>query len=199
MLVLYLPFLIGIGRITYRYVKWPKRVKLPVFVGCLVLLFFLPVIDVMNTGLDMHYYCENEQGEHIYRTDTTNSLYGQHGVSLGLIKAGMEFVETTGPGGQLIRVDLVEKKIKRTSIKRISSKFEIVYETIGLGNNVDLVNWRIEDRKTGEVLGETKKFRAKAGWLDKLTPSLRPILFWCSKPYVYKMDNFVLKVLIPKK
>jgi len=200
MLGFYLPILVLISRWFYRLLLWPKRAKKPLIVVCVTLAFFAPVFDVMQTGLDMHYYCNNEQGEHIYKKATTNSLYGEHIISSDFLEAGFDYVEKLKAGQKLVRIQRQDNEIVQTAIDDVSSEYEYIYETIHLENNVDLINRRVENRKTGQILGETKKFRTDGGRLDDLTPSLGPVLFWCSKPVSSSgAASFVLQFLKPTK
>ena len=196
---LYLPLLIFIGRFMYRFLLGRKIVKLPLIIVCVTIAFLAPVHDVIKTGLDMHYYCNNEHGEHIYKTVETNSVYGGLKAAREYIEAGFDFVEAEGLAGKLTRFELADDRLKRTLIESPISEYEVTKEYINLDNNIRMTNIRIVNRNTQDVLGETKSFIAKYGRLDRVTPDLGTHTFRCFKPRVYGSYEFVLKILHPAR
>ena len=196
---LYLPFLIWVGYLIYRRLNWSEPVRLSAIVIAGALVFLVPVFDVIKTGLDMHYYCNNEHGEHVYETVTTNSIYGELKTAREYMAAGFEFVEAKGLAGKLTRFEIANDKLMRTLIESPISEYEVTKEYINLDNNIRLTNVIIVNRGTQEILGETKSFIAKYGWLDRVTPDLGSHAFRCFKPRVYGSHEFVLKVLRPAK
>jgi hypothetical protein len=199
MLGLYLPLLVFLGRRVYRFLQWGKLIKLPLVIVCVVVAFLAPVTDVMKTGLDMHYYCNNEHGEHIYKTATTNSIYGKSVLgSKDYLEAGFKYVERYSKG-KLTRFELSGDELKRTLIESPVSEYEIKREDFYLSNSIRLGSTQILNRGTQEVLGEAKNYLAYFGWLDRVTPDLGTHVFRCFKPRVYGTHYFVLKILKPSK
>jgi len=200
MLGLYLPLLVFLGRQVYQVSRWKKLIKLPLVSICVMVAFLAPVFDVIKTGLDMHYYCNNEHGEHIYKTATTESVYGKSIVGANdYLKAGYKFIETAGLQRKLTRFSLSGDELIRTLIKTPVSEFEIQKEVMTLENNIYLRIYQIRSRSTQEVLGETKHYSGDYGRLDRVTPDLGAHVFGCFKPAAYGSYQFVLQVLTPTK
>jgi hypothetical protein len=197
---LYLPLLIFIGRFMYRFLLGRKIVKLPLIIVCVTIAFLAPVHDVIKTGLDMHYYCNNEHGEHIYKTAKANSVFSTTYLDdRYLLEAGFEHVEKFNNAGNLSRYELEAGTRKNYLIETPTSEFQYDRLVSNLDNNVRLWNFRILNRKNQEVLGETKQFSFRYGWLDRVTPDMGTHDTSCRKPKAYGSYKFILKVLTPSK
>jgi len=184
----------------YRFLLWRKNVKLPLIIVCVTILFLAPVFDVINTGLDMHYYCNNEHGEHIYKTAKANSVFSTTVLDdRQLLEAGFEYVEKFANNGSLSRYELEAGKRRNYSIETPTSEFQYDSEVSDLGNNVRLRNFKILNRKNQEVLAETKRFSWRYGWLDRVTPFLGSHDTSCRKPKADGSYKFILKGLTPSK
>jgi hypothetical protein len=133
---LYLPLLIFCGRYMYRFLLGRKIVKLPLIIVCVTIAFLAPVHDVIKTGLDMHYYCNNEHGEHIYKTTMTNSIYGELKAAREYMEAGFGFVEAKGLAAKLTRFEIANDKLMRTLIESPISECEVTKDYINLDNNI---------------------------------------------------------------
>lgn len=197
--VFYLPLVLWI---LWKILKQPiTAIKKAVLTALtLTLAYAIPLGDVTINSIAMAKVCPSA-GLHIYKTAAVEGYFGDLGGKDTLERYPYRFVETTRPGGQIVRYEKgVDGTISFRLLDQPTAEYEVVsvqwhlVKELGVENSAYVVRSRI----SGEVLGRWDLFNSMPGWLDKIL-----VVRWfgtggwmgCHGEPAY---GFERKVLIPK-
>jgi hypothetical protein len=199
LVVFYLPLVLWV---LWKILKHPlSGVKKAGFTALtLMLAYAIPLGDVTANSIAMAKVCPSA-GLHIYKTVAVDGYFGDIGGKDTLERYPYRFIETTRPGGQVVRYEKGGNgKVFLRLLDQPTAEYEVVSVQWHLVKERGVENsaYVVRNRITGEVLAEWNLFNSMPGWLDRIL-----VIRWfgtggwmgCHGEPAY---GFERKVLIPR-
>ena len=142
-----------------------------------VVLLSLPFWDVLAIGYEADKLCKEQGGLHVYKTVEAEGFLGSSGIKYWS-KYGFKYVEDGGTRDRKFRITLVKGKPKYEQISVYTSRYQSrggKYEAIS--RHFGRFRYFVQNRQTGEVLGDLVYFSISPGWFDHLFLGLLPVEF----------------------
>lgn len=191
-LVLTLCLLIGLP-LVYRYGlkqrvrRWPQRVLAlaAVWGGCWLAVYG----DVLWNAHEARRLCQAEGGLKVYRQDEAAGFIGD--VDLPpWAAAGFRFVERQTDG--YTREEMVDGKPVRRAVEGLASRHQLAEISARISPVFRRLSLQMQDRESGEVLGEVVRFELYPGWVDRRLMGVfgAPVLPFCVGATVGRPNDF---------
>ncbi|MEN9727809.1 MAG: hypothetical protein RL434_2175 [Pseudomonadota bacterium] len=165
-------FLWGWWIVPILQVIWLGRLRLWLHAVLLVLCVLGFAVAVYRapwqTALEAAQLCPTHSGLWINRRVAAQSLHGVREIREWR-RMGFDFVEYTDGQGRHFRVNLEGGRVQRTAIPMPESRYELV--ALPLETPAPLLSLRrlvVQDRVSGEILGESRLMLIHRGWADRL-------------------------------
>ena len=135
--------------------------------------------DIAVTGVQAQYLCTHEAGLRVFRTAETEGILGVS--ANNFLGMGFKYVEFGSDALGKWRETLVNGAVNRERVSSFQAEYELTHPRVPqrfcCNTNIDAV----QNRRTGEILGQTINFEIRHGWLDLLLPFQHSSVF-CAGP-----------------
>ncbi len=146
-----------------------KRFKLVIKIISILCVWFIAVFiaywDVYQISKEAERLCQEEAGLHVYKTVEADGLAGVFELE-DWIEYGFTYVENETIMGGKKRYTLHDDLIVEEKVNSFISDYEYVKNIEVLEMPFNRSRKIIQDRTSGEVLGEIVSFAVYPGWLD---------------------------------
>lgn len=173
-------------RLKRRLPERPWRRGLSALLG-VVLVLVLPFGDIGWTTLRMYGLCSTEAGAFIYRTAVARGYYDAAILDAYRAKQALrgeppfEYVEGRDTQGRYHRYWLEDGEPRQQPLPAGPSAAYTFQNDLWTrpSATVSRLEWRLIDRRTGEVIARETRFRAEPGWLERGWAALSATLPGC--------------------
>ena len=217
--IIYLPFVLFVIWLVYKLIL--KRIsiasiRLTSTILFSLILLGLPWLDVYRISHEAGSVCKEQGGLHIFKTVEADGFIG------GLIedesKYGFNFTEGSDGKNNKFRWTMVDGKAVKEKISDYKSRYElqIKEKRVRINGYLQRTRYQVDDRISGEVLGELVIINIRSTLLDAffLSSVGGSVTGWrCgneapegeggyepnSKKYLYGPSDLIKAILKPKK